>query len=317
MASSATPANTSHSSEEEKDYDYFDVDDVFARKIKVKRITMNAVVIQTRKVNRLIRVGVDVLDTNATLEFINERQWAPNTKTGYLSSLASVLGSFQEYQEQYRFYSGASVKMRQAITEESDNSLLSPKEKGWPKWSEIDQLYIMGTTAYDRALMAFYTLLPPRRVADVASLRYGETDEGNYITLDYDKVVYSVYKTSATHGVVEIAIPEKLQELLKELDPEEGEIIWPNTMNPSRRLSKAFDSVSDQHITSNILRHSFLSDVLSVPRSTEYKKRLAKIMGHSLSTQQTYIRLDLANNFNRSKKDSSLSASVERLSLDD
>jgi len=273
---------------------FFDEDVVFIRKNKANPIKKNSVTVQVRKVNRLIRLKVNVLDAEATLTYIDGRKWAPNTKSGYLQALASVLSVYPDLQEQYRFYSDESVKRRKIITKAADDSLLTPKEKKWPKWSEIDQLYIMGTCDYDRALMAFYTLLPPRRIADIASLVYGEAHGCNYITLDYSKVVYAVYKTVKSHGIVEIALPEKLAALLKELEPEEGKCIWPSTKNASRRLSKAFKTVTDIHVTANILRHSFLSDVLSIPQSTGYKKKLGSMMGHGIGSQQAYIRLDLA-----------------------
>lgn len=280
--------NSPSSSDSEDDKAYFDVDVVFTRKNNISPIKMRFVVVQVRKVNRLIRVGLDVSNIEATINFIDTRKWSLSTKNGYLQALASVFSVFPDFQAQHRYYSDEFTKRLQIITEEP----LLKKEQAWPKWSEIDQLYIMGTSILDRALLGFNTCLPPRRVTDIASLKFGKVEGGNYITSDYSTVVYSVYKTVKTHGVVAIAIPEKLKVLLEELELKEGDGVWPLSANPSRRLSNAFATVTNQHITSNILRNSFLSYALSQPQTVEFKKHLAKLMGHSLSTQQSHIKLD-------------------------
>jgi integrase len=156
--------------------------------------------------------------------------------------------------------------------------------------------------------MGLYTLLPPRRVSDVGSLVYGSSESANakpgpnFVSEDYSTVVYADYKTAKTYGVVEIAIPAKLQELLQALELKAGDKVFSDVKNFSRHVSKVFSSVSgssklDPHITANALRHSFVSHFLSKPRSTEERKTAGRLMGHSSAMQQQYLRLELTSSF--------------------
>ncbi len=287
-----TPAN----SEEEQKQDFFDEDVVFTRKNNIRAIKRASVAVQVRKVNRLSAQGVDVRDVPSTLAHIASAKWAANTKNGYLQALASVFVVFPELQEQYKAYSAASVAGRKKITKAAEKSRLSPKEVKFPKWSEINELYLKAQSIYDRALMGIYTLLPPRRVADVASLVYAPGSSSldpNFLSADYGTLTFADYKTARTFGVVEIAVPAALQELLEELEREPGERVFNDVKNFSRHVSKTFASVSDIHITANILRHSFVSHFLSKPRSTQEKKLVGRMTGHGLITQQNYLRMEL------------------------
>lgn len=300
----STPPN-SDSEEPDESLDFFDFDLVYIRKNNVRPIKKASVQVQVRKTNRLVALGVDVRDVPLTLAHIAESKWAPNTRNGYLQSLASVMSVFPELQTQYKAYSAASVKGRKVIDKAAESSRLSAKESKYPKWDDISQLYLMGQTIYDRALMGLYTLLPPRRVSDVASLVYApaspsspeEEKDQNFISEDYEIITYSVYKTAKTYGTVGVAVPEKLQELLQELDLKPGDRVFSDVKNFSRHISKTFASVADSHITVNALRHSFISHFLSKPRSTAQRKAAARLMGHSTLMQQAYMRLELTNDF--------------------
>jgi hypothetical protein len=268
------------------------IDVVHQLKNVIKPIKKTSVASQINRVNRLMRWSVDVTDTDATMAFIATKKWKPNTRNGYLQALASILVVFPMYQEQYEFYSEKSIEGRKIITEEDDKCLV-PEDSNWANWDDVNQLYLMAPDGEDKALMALYTLLPPRRVGDVAILRLGTG--ANHLSSDLTSLTYSVYKTSKTYGKIIIAVPKPLQRVFKAAfsDLVDGDQLFPGHKNFSRHVSTVFGRYSDKKVTANILRHAFITQLKSTKQSTSKLKLVGKLMGHSIHTQQAYVRVNL------------------------
>lgn len=255
--------------------------------------------------------------TDDVLNFIklNKKWKTPNSKNSQLQAIASILKPFVNYKNEYIIYSTASTDGRLEIKKTDDDNLLSDSERAEIlPWSEIKNLYKKPVmSAEDRALIGIYTLLPPRRVEDVSLIIVLEADDAhevdndnNFLILDDAEnpshFIYNRYKTDKTYGSQRIDIPPELKKILKTyLDSEylpSGYYLFSNDDNEqyknfSEVVTRVFQKYTNKKLTANLLRHSFISDYLSKPRSINQKKDIALKMGHSVNQQGEYVRLDV------------------------
>jgi hypothetical protein len=259
--------------------------------------------------------------TNVVINFINNHSaWkTANSKNSQLQAIASIIKALKGFNDAYKIYSDLSTNGRKAINEIGDENKTTEKERvNILPWGEIKNLYKLSSVS-DKALMAFYTLLPPRRVEDVSlitltnrSLNFKEhelqdfDDEFNYLFVDKNnnpkKIIYIKYKTFKFYGRVEINIPPALAKILKThittLNLQEGDALFGTKKgsfykNFSEVVSKVFKKYSGKLLTANLLRHAYISNYLKTPKSIAQKKQTAIMMGHSVSTQNKYLRLDI------------------------
>lgn len=162
-------------------------------------------------------------------------------------------------------------------------------------------------------ILAFFTMLPPRRAMDFQLLRItpGKLEDDlekdcNWLSLEESKIQFNQFKTAKIHGSQEIDIPAPLLECVKRyydiLPNKEGFVFQrPDGMLPrgnntiTRLLNRVFHPLK---VSVNILRHSFLTHKYA-PDEEEIKKQkereeIAKKMGHSRSQQEDYILDDSA-----------------------
>jgi hypothetical protein len=161
-----------------------------------------------------------------------------------------------------------------------------------------------------KALRAFYTLLPPRRVEDVSLIILGDNDtltdlNHNYLIMKDGvplKVIYFKYKTFKTYGKQEFDIPTELSNILadyiKEANLQDTNFLFGKNhvkkhINFSVVVTKAFaEVIKNKKITANTIRHSAIMDFFDTKRSTEEKKKFAYSMGTSVSMLHQYDRLE-------------------------
>lgn len=255
-----------------------------------------------------------VAETDKVISFVNNTWKTPNSKNAQFQAISSILSAFPEYKKLYKFYSELSSKNRIAITTESgENKMSESEQKSILPWSEMSKLYKKTDNIADKALIAFYTLMPPRRSKDISLLTLAteEEEEGlendfNYIIVDNKnrpvRVIYNQYKTAKNYGSITIEIPTSLSNILKKYittnDIKPGDVIFPNSdgkyfKNFAQSVIKVFKRVSGKRISVNLIRHSFISDFLKKNPTTNQKKRVALHMGHSQETQSLYNKIDL------------------------
>ena len=253
-------------------------------------------------------------DTDKVIDFINtSTRWkTANSKNSQLQAISSIIVALDGFDPYYNIYSKASTKGRKEINAKAGDNLTTEKEKeNILPWSDLKDLTKKKMNATDRALIGIYTLLPPRRVEDVSLLTLTDTDKNLSNTLNYIRLtkkgeplelIYLRYKTDKTYGRVNVDIPDDLAEIFKKQikakDLKTGDPLFPNQKGTyykgfSALISATFKKYTKKAVSANLIRHSYISDFPSVPRSTNAKKLIAEQMGHSIAMQSGYDRLDL------------------------
>ena len=253
-------------------------------------------------------------DTATVVKFVEKTWKTPNSRNSQYQAISSILIAVKGFKSTYEFYSELSSKNRIKINEIAENNKHTEKEaKNFVRWSKLKKSVDRVEDPRDKAIVAMYTMLAPRRSQSVAMLRILNHQEigtekliyelHNWILLGKDGMplhfIYHVYKTSHTYGETIVDIPKDLAKIMKKyLDGKNlksGDILFGNSSgkiykNFSRVVSSIFDKLFEKKITINSLRHGFISDFLKIKRTISEKKKLAKNMGHSIAMQAFYDR---------------------------
>jgi hypothetical protein len=110
--------------------------------------------------------------------------------------------------------------------------------------------------------------------------------------------VFQNYKTSGTYGTLEKKVPTKLNTLINNwlrynksddfLLNNKGE---PMSANSLGKYIPIVFQPSGKKITLNLIRHIFISENVELDK-IHNNKALAENMGHDISTQEGYIKID-------------------------
>ncbi len=251
-------------------------------------------------------------DTDKIINFINTNWKTPNSRNSQIQAISSILQALGGYDREYKFYSKYSTDKRKEINKTANENELTEKEaKNILPWNDIKDLYKQVADKPNKALIALYTLMPPRRVEDISLLTIIDDEKANpsnlnYLVIDKNKkplkIVYLRYKTDKTYGRQNIKIPAKLSSILQDYINtyaiKLGNPLFPTANNGyyknfSEIVSNTFKKYTGKGITANLLRHSFISDFLSKKRTIAKKKEIAWLMGHNINSQGQYDRIDL------------------------
>jgi hypothetical protein len=248
------------------------------------------------------------------IDFIyGDNKWkTPNSKRTQIIAICSILSELPEFANSYKIYVKLLMEKREELSETVSENRISEKEEiNYMNWGDVKQILKGVTDSRDRALIALYTLLPPRRVEDISLIIISpaitspaitshntlhisdEEGESNYI-------LYKIYKTAKVYGDQKIDINDIVQifkQYIKDYNIKPGDFLFATKKqtqykNFSKYVTSVFKKyVKDKKITVNMLRHSFISNYLSTKRTIKQKKKIAVMMGHSIDTQATYNRL--------------------------
>lgn len=156
-------------------------------------------------------------------------------------------------------------------------------------------------------VLNLYTLIPPIRNNFVDVLVYEEEvcieEDKNYIFLKDKKLILNKYKTKERYGVSTIDLPYKLVEIIrtwinlraqiyKQLKDNHELLFNTKVITPMvrRNFSKYIHRILGKNVSVQMLRKIYISDKYPVKHSSSEMKEDARIMGHSLQTQQTVYR---------------------------
>ena len=248
-------------------------------------------------------------DTEKVIDFVNKEWKTDDSRASQIQAISSILQAYGGYEKEYTIYSKYSSSKRIKINDKKGNNLLTEKEKlNMLPWKTIENLYKKIKDPKDKALVAFYTLQPPRRVEDVSLIVIGEHDDPNKNSLLLDEknkphsVKYRKFKTDKTSKKITIVLSETLQDILakhiekaglKNGDPLFGTASKGYYVNFSETVSKTFKKYTKKTITANLLRHLYISNFLNKKRDGTEKQKLAKQMGNSVAMQAQYDRIDI------------------------
>ena len=174
-------------------------------------------------------------------------------------------------------------------------------------WDDLKDLYKSpDLTEQERAVLALFTLFPPRRTQDYALMETvsrtptSAIKDKNWLVLSTNgkaKFVFRHYKTRSSHGSQEFPVPPELLKILMDagvvksgtrlFSSENGHAYTSNSFgnwfgNLTKRLLK------DKRATVNTFRHAFITDFMKKNPPTPVKEKIADAMAHTVGTQAKY-----------------------------
>lgn len=239
---------------------------------------------------------------------INDSDIPVNTKVALYSALLSTYSVNDKKQNGLKEYKKEFVKLSQKGKDEFKKQIkTTQQDANWTSHDDLLKILSQIEEPKDFLIFSLFSLLPPRRAIDYASMLVDETDDkkNNYfLTKDnkFDKFIFNTYKGSSVKG------PQVFDRIYMENLPD-GEMIltildsWTNT-NKSRffvgksytpnAMSKAVKVLMKKYVnkdlTINILRHIYVTWFLDtkVGRFISDKEKVGDFMAHNLTTQELY-----------------------------
>lgn len=261
---------------------------------------------------------------DAVKEFIEQKYSKPSTRTDYFKSITSILKRINTYEDLAKQYTKLMMTEKNKYDDEKGENKLSDREqKNYIEWTEILRMPTEKLNDENYLLYKLYTALPPRRL-DMKYLKLikGKSQayidklskEYNYLIVDAKnnalKIIYNKYKTSKVYKqfVVDLTkedfppylmfsdVREAVKRFIQATGTKTGELLFPNTegsvyVDFTRRLQEAFKPFLPKLISSNILRHAFLSwSFARKDISINTIQMLARYMSHSPLEALSYRR---------------------------
>lgn len=221
-----------------------------------------------------------------------------------LSALVVLCSNNEKVKDKYR---GQLLEDGEKFKEEekkNSNVKSEKEEKNWIDWPDVINVHtqlgkeispLMSKNKVsdsefnkiqDYILLSLYVLQDPRRSMDYACMKIKNinkksTDE-NYI--DGKNFVFNKYKTAGLYGQQKIPINPKLKTLLNKwvkFTPYDYLLVSPisgKCLSVSQ-ITHRLNSIFGKKVSSNMLRHSYLSHLYPV----EQMKEVARNMGHSVN----------------------------------
>ena len=202
------------------------------------------------------------------------------------------------------------VKESLATLKPQETSQQLPEGKPEVKWQDIlalkDKVKAKyGETHHLWVLYCLYTMTPPVRidyvkmevVSTLDQIARAMVDTENYCVhlADTTSFVFRKYKTSKTYGAVTIRCPDELHQVLKtylnDRDDKYGTQLLPyaSYVSLSQAITNLFSGATGKaKVGATALRHSFITDFLSKPRTIKEKEEVARKMLHSTALQERY-----------------------------
>lgn len=253
-----------------------------------------------------------VKEADEIIKFIKEIYPSQNTFITNISSFASVTAVLgPSYKKAYTKYSDLSSNDRRAKDAVDNKNIMTESEQGkMIPYKELKNLYKNeNLNLEERALVAIYTLLPPRRVEMSKYLKYMDNENDlpngfNYLVMNDGKlkIVMKKYKTHKIYGDIELFINNtKLKKILLEYVAdkglENGDFVFGLSKskinsNMSQRIIDVFTKASGKNISINTVRHIVASEFYKKNRSWAEIETFSKLMGNSPTMNQKYKRMD-------------------------
>jgi integrase len=252
-----------------------------------------------RVINTLTKRGVSNFeDTAAVMEIIKKTSKGEdatnNSIKNNLNALMWKVGSGSPAQDIYR------KKMYEIADVIKAGTTYTTTEKSVP-WDVLSQIY-KKYDGQDRRILAVYTLAPPRRLHDYASMRVvarkPKKIEGNYLVFNKSGMTFYFgdYKTKDTHGVQSFKVPPALREELDEYIVAGQPLfsVASGKLFADTLFSAHIGNLTAPYIANNVratpttFRHSYISHFLAGNPTTSQRMRVAEMMGHTSGQQLQY-----------------------------
>jgi hypothetical protein len=193
---------------------------------------------------------------------------------------------------------------------EKENKMTDTQKANWMRWVDIQATFeklkekvawVMKSETADRenilelqkyVLLACYVLIPPRRAKDFTEMKTKDydTEKDNY----YSKgpFHFNDYKTAKVYGHQAVKTPKTLETLLnKWVKKNPGVYMFSDYSEKkltSASVSKILNSIFKKNVSVNMLRHSYITDVLGA--DIAHLQETASGMGQSTAQQKLYVK---------------------------
>ena len=276
--------------------------------------------------------GFDFLkDVRAVRAAVDDRYQSITTRKTKYSNLAAIAGRLQGFEKEHAIYGKLGKEGNQEYVSKQEDNLLSEKQSAsWISWDDVERLRpaIAKMSLRDQAIFSVYVDQPPRRLKDYMLMRIwrseagGEVPDptGNWLLVNKQGLPtgfsISDYKTGKTMGVFKEPVLKKtplFKSLVNHLGSIENdtaehmEILFPTRAGDfykegsfSLLVTLIFKQATNEvlgreiPVTANILRHSYISNIISkgLFPTVSQRKRIAAQMGHSKITQDLYAKIN-------------------------
>ena len=248
-------------------------------------------------------------DVPVIQNYINLTYKNINTKMQYYKSIVSITRRLNFDTELINKYAELMMECKKQSDVVKGANLLSKSELvNYIDWSEILNMDIINLSAEDQLLYTLLTALPPRRL-DYKYLKVADSSvklskKFNYLIINNgmpSKLIYYNFKTIKSHGPLTIdlnsndespyfnysLVREAIDAWYKVSSCVIGELVFKNSdgniyFDFSKRLHKLFQQFEPKLISTNILRHAYLTHIHSQDVNLNILKKIATYMSNSV-----------------------------------
>lgn len=231
-----------------------------------------------------------------------------NTRKSYISSIVATLNyaDIKSYNGIQLYYKSLLMEAKNEFDEKPKNIKSEVQKENWVTWGYVRDVFCklkekvaLNPTQRlyeDYMLLALYVCFPPRRSMDYFFMKISTDttdDKFNYYNPDAGVFVMNVYKTVKTYGKEVLYINDTLKSILSDyiqyMGLKDGDFLLFNysNRNSSSLVTKRLNAIFEKKISSSMLRHIFITSELG--SKIEELKCVADIMGHSSTTQSSYV----------------------------
>jgi hypothetical protein len=206
--------------------------------------------------------------------------------------------------------------MRDSETAEQDDSkqMMNDKQRdNWMDWPDVLTLYknlekkvkplfkiqnpssSMIRLMQQYVMLSLFTLIKPRRTTDWISFKLRDIDKAKDNYLQGNTLIFNDYKTKKYLGVQKVECPRELKKILNDWSKvnDKPYLLMDtkgNQMNASKFTQELYN-IFDKKISTNMLRHSYLTNLLKdVPKLKELQQNMKDMGQTNLLTQLQYVK---------------------------
>jgi len=250
-----------------------------------------------RCINTLRTRGIDTLNLDAVKTYLSD--FAISSRKFILSAIIHMYRDKAEHAKYLTTLREYNLSLIPMLEKEKEEQTMNDKEKQkHVPWEEVvrKSMKFLGDEENrldHRILVGLYVLLDPVRVDYTNMKLYREEPKdvtGTYFVINkaIQEVVITEYKTSKVWGRINQKLPKLLSDMIEEWFKMFDVLFDMSENYMSRVVKKLFTEITGKPMTVTALRHSRISFHHSEAPPPVSNKILARNMGHSVGTQQSY-----------------------------
>jgi integrase len=256
--------------------------------------------------------------SSKVIELVDKEYENINTRKTYYSRIIKLIKENPQWKipkkslDQFIVAFNKNKNLSDDVVEE--NKPTDKQKDNWIDWPDVlkvrEQLKNEAKdlqSFQDYLIVCCYTHIPPVR-ADFGNMRVAKrfdmrmNQHNNYIILGTKpKFILNKYKTNKYYGPNIIDIPDDLKKVINTwfsqynkakkwfLLQEDGKTPLDNNIL-TKRVLRIFKQQTGKKIGINMLRHSFVNNMINSFYTLKGRKAISKIMGHSIETQLAYFK---------------------------